>query len=88
VEELSRHVHMSRGTLYSRILELTGETPVEFIRSVRLNKAAVLMEKSNMKISQIGYEVGFTAPNYFARAFKAKFNMLPSEYISLKRKKL
>jgi signal transduction histidine kinase/ligand-binding sensor domain-containing protein/DNA-binding response OmpR family regulator len=86
VEELSRHVCMSRGSLYNKILTLTGETPVEFIRSVRLNKAAALLESSNMKISQIGYEVGFTAPNYFARAFKAKFNMAPSEYIHLKRK--
>lgn len=86
VEELSRHVYVSRGTLYSKILSLTGETPVEFIRSVKLNKAASLLEKSDMKIAQVGYTVGFTTPNYFARAFKAKFNLSPSEYAKLKRK--
>ena len=86
VEELSKHVFMSRGTLYSKILSLTGETPVEFIRSVKLNKAALLLENSDMKIAQLGYEVGFTSPNYFARAFKAKFNLSPSEYIQAKRK--
>lgn len=86
VEDLSRHMGMSRGSLYSKILELTGETPVEFIRSVKLDKAAVLLEKSDLNVAQICYSVGFATPNYFARAFKAKFSMLPSEYIHLKRK--
>ena len=86
VEELSKHVFISRGSLYNKILSLTGEAPVEFIRSIKLNKAAALLENSDMKISQIGYEVGFTSPNYFARAFKAKFNLSPSEYVSLKKK--
>lgn len=85
VEELSRYVGMSRGSLYTKVLELTGETPVEFIRSVKLDKAAILLEKSDLNVSQICYSVGFATPNYFARAFKSKFNMLPSEYINLKR---
>lgn len=85
VEDLSRHIGMSRGSLYTKVLELTGESPVEFIRSLKLNKAVVLLDKSDMNISQISYAVGFTTPNYFARAFKAKFNMLPSEYMNLKR---
>lgn len=86
VEELSRHVGMSRSTLYNKVFELTGQTPVEFIRSVKLDKAAVLLEKSDMNIAQIAYTVGFSTPNYFAKSFKAKFNMLPSEYISKMRK--
>ncbi|MDI3320861.1 hybrid sensor histidine kinase/response regulator transcription factor [Pinibacter soli] len=85
VEALSRQVGMSRSSLYSRLLELTGQTPVEFIRSVKLDKAAVLLEKSDMNIAQIAYSVGFATPNYFAKSFKAKFNMLPSEYINNKR---
>jgi signal transduction histidine kinase/ligand-binding sensor domain-containing protein/AraC-like DNA-binding protein len=86
VEELSKHVYMSRGSLYSKILSLTGETPVEFIRSIRLNKAVALLENSDMKIAEVGYAVGFATPNYFARAFKTKFNISPSEYIAAKRK--
>jgi DNA-binding response OmpR family regulator len=85
VEGLSKQVGMSRSTLYTRLLQLTGETPVEYIRSFRLHKAAGLMEKSNMTIAEIAYQVGFTTPNYFARSFKSKFNMLPSEYIVQKR---
>jgi DNA-binding response OmpR family regulator/nitrogen-specific signal transduction histidine kinase len=86
VEELSRHVGMSRSSLYTKLLELTGQTPVEYIRSVKLNKAAVLMETSDMNIAQIAYSVGFATPNYFAKSFKAKFNMLPSEYLNRVRK--
>jgi len=86
VEALSKQAGMSRSTLYSKLLQLTGETPVEYIRSFRLEKAAALMEKSNMTIAEIAYQVGFTTPNYFARAFKSKFNMLPSEFIAKKRK--
>lgn len=86
VEGLSRHMGMSRSSLYSKMLELTGQTPVEYIRSVKLDKAAVLLEKSDMNVAQVAYSTGFATPNYFAKAFKAKFNMLPSEYVSLKRK--
>jgi signal transduction histidine kinase/ligand-binding sensor domain-containing protein/DNA-binding response OmpR family regulator len=85
VEALSRHVGMSRSSLYSKLLELTGQSPVEYIRSVKLDRAAVLLEKSDMNIAQIAYTVGFATPNYFAKSFKAKFNMLPSEYINIKR---
>lgn len=86
VEGLSKQVGMSRSTLYSKLLQLTGESPVEYIRSFRLEKAAALMEKSNMTIAEIAYQVGFTTPNYFARAFKKKYNMLPSEYIAQRRR--
>ena len=77
---------MSRSSLYNKILELTGQTPVEFIRSYKLDKAAALLEKSDMNIAQVAYSVGFTTPNYFAKSFKTKFNMLPSEYVNKTRK--
>lgn len=82
VENLSRQFRMSRSTFYSKLLELTGQTPVEYIRSFRLDRAAALMEKSTMTISEISYQVGFTTSNYFAKMFKNKFNMLPSEFIA------
>ncbi|WP_207424918.1 hybrid sensor histidine kinase/response regulator transcription factor [Desertivirga brevis] len=85
VEDLSRELGMSRVSLYSKILEYTGETPVEFIRSVKLDKAAILLEKSGMNVAQVGYSVGFATPSYFARAFRKRFNMLPTEYINVKK---
>jgi signal transduction histidine kinase/ligand-binding sensor domain-containing protein/DNA-binding response OmpR family regulator len=86
VENLSKHMGMSRSTLYTKLLEITGQTPVEYIRSFRLDKATVLLEKSNMTISEIAYQIGFATPNYFAKTFKSKFNMLPSEFIAKVRK--
>jgi len=85
VESLSKEVGMSRSSLYGRLLELTGETPVEYIRSFKLGKAKVLLEKSSLTIAEIAYEAGFSTPNYFTRAFKAKYNILPSEYVSTKK---
>lgn len=86
VEDLSKHVGMSRVSLYHKILELTGQSPVEYIRSVKLERAAVLLEKSDLNVAQISYMVGFATPNYFAKSFKARFNMQPSEYMTTKRK--
>ncbi len=85
VEDLSKHICMGRSSLYRKILDITGETPVEFIRSVKLEKARLLLETSDLNIAQISYMVGFSVPNYFAKAFRAKYNMLPSEYLNLKR---
>ncbi|MDR6562367.1 MULTISPECIES: two-component regulator propeller domain-containing protein [unclassified Arcicella] len=87
IEELSQKMNMSRGTLYSKLLKITGETPIEYIRSIKLTKALPLLEKSDMKISQIAYEAGFSNPNYFTRAFKIKYEISPTEYIKLKRGK-
>ncbi|WP_286858365.1 MULTISPECIES: hybrid sensor histidine kinase/response regulator transcription factor [Sphingobacterium] len=81
VEALSAHTSMSRASLYNKLLELTGMSPVDFIRSVKLEKAASLLEKSDKSISEIAYETGFANPNYFTKVFKAKYQMTPSEYI-------
>lgn len=82
VESLSKEVGMSRSSLYNKLLELTGQTPVEYIRSYRLEKAMALMQKSDMTIAEIAYQVGFSTPNYFAKSFKNKYNLLPSEFIA------
>lgn len=81
IEELSKAMFVSRGTLYVKVLSFTGETPVEYVRSLKLNKALSLLQKNDLKISQIAYSVGFSNPNYFARAFKAKFSVSPTEYV-------
>jgi DNA-binding response OmpR family regulator len=80
VEFLSKQVGMSRSSLYNKLLELTGQTPVEYIRSFKLEKAAAFLEKRDLTISEVAYLAGFSTPNYFAKAFKAQFGMLPSEY--------
>jgi signal transduction histidine kinase/DNA-binding response OmpR family regulator len=86
VEELSRELFMSRVALYKKLLALTGKTPIEFIRSIRLKRAAQLLEKSQFTIAEIAYEVGFNNPKYFSRYFKTEFGMLPSAWQLHKRK--
>lgn len=86
VEELSSELCVSRVTLYKRALALTGKSPVELIRSIRLKRAAQLLESSQLTISQISYKVGFKSQKYFVRSFKAEFNCLPSAYVSNKNK--
>ncbi len=80
VEELSRALHMSRVSAYKKILSLTGKTPIEFIRSIRLKRAAQLLEKSQLTVAEVAYEVGFNNPKYFTKYFKAEYNVLPSAY--------
>jgi len=86
VEDLSHALFMSRISLYKKMLSLTGKTPIEFIRSIRLDHAARLMEKSQLTVAEIAWEVGFNNPKYFTKYFKAAFNMLPSAYIAARKK--
>lgn len=85
VEDLSRALFMSRVALYKKLLALTGKAPLDFIRVIRMKRAAQLMEKTQMTVSEIAYEVGFSNPKYFAKHFKKEYNTLPSAYIAKKR---
>jgi DNA-binding response OmpR family regulator len=85
VEDFSREMFMSRVALYKKILSLTGKAPLEFIRSIRLKRAAQLLEKSGMSIAEIAYEVGFNNPKNFTKYFKEEFKILPSQYASNKK---
>lgn len=86
VEELSRELCMNRVSVYRRIYALTGHPPIEFIRTVRLQRAAMLLTKTEMNITEVAYEVGFNNPKYFARYFKMAYHMLPSAYATAMRK--
>jgi len=89
VEEISQQMNMSRVSLYKKVLMLTGKSPIDFVRSIRLKKAVHLLETSQMTISQICYEVGFNTPKYFTKLFKDEYNTLPSIYVnSIRQQKL
>jgi len=85
VEDLSKAMFMSRATMYKKISALTGITPVEFIRSIRIKQAAQLLEKTQMTVSEIAFEVGFNNKKYFVKYFKKEFNVLPTTYRSASR---
>jgi ligand-binding sensor domain-containing protein/signal transduction histidine kinase/DNA-binding response OmpR family regulator len=80
VEELSREMGMSRTLLYKKTLTLTGRSPVEFIRLLRLKRAALLLQKSQLNVSEITFRVGFKDPKYFRKHFLREFGVLPSKF--------
>ena len=86
VVELGQVLGMSRVSLYKKILALTAKTPIEFIRIIRMKRAAQLLKESHLSISEIAYEVGFNSPRIFSGYFKDEYKILPSEYIVKNRK--
>ncbi|MBT1706560.1 response regulator transcription factor, partial [Chryseosolibacter indicus] len=80
VEDLSQELGMSRVHLYKKLLSLTGKSPIEFIRTIRLQRAAQLLEKSQLTVAEVAYQVGFNNPKYFTKYFKDQFSVLPSAY--------
>ena len=80
VERLSREMGMSRVNFYKKCLSITGKTPVELIRTVRLKRAAQLLEKSQMRVNEVALECGFNDVKLFRKYFKDEFGRLPSDY--------
>ena len=81
VDELAKEAGLSRMQLHRKLNALTGQTSNDLIKSYRLNKAAKLLLTKSGNISEIGYEVGFNNPAYFATCFKELFGYSPSEYL-------
>ena len=80
VEAFSAAMHMSRSALYLKLKGLVGQTPQEFIRTLRLKRAAQLLAESTDNMSEIAAQVGWLEPTHFSRAFKNQFGCSPSEY--------
>jgi DNA-binding response OmpR family regulator len=81
VAELARHIGMSRSGLYKKFSALTQIPIAEFIKSVRMRKAAVLLAKDKLNVAEVAWEVGYNDRKYFSREFKKSFGKTPSEYI-------
>lgn len=85
VESLSQDIGIDRTYLYRKMQAIVGQPPSEFMRSVRLKRAAHLLESSRLPVQQISYMVGFNTPRYFSSYFKEMFGVTPSQYIQMKR---
>ena len=72
---------VSRSQLHRKLLAIIGQAPGEFVRSFRLKKAAELILEKRLSITQIAFEVGFSSPSHFTKAFRQQFNCLPTEFI-------
>ncbi len=84
VEDLSNELGMSRVNLYKKLISLTGKSPIEFIRIIRLKMATQLLESNSMSVSEVAFKVGFNNPKYFSKYFKEEFGVLPSQYSTSK----
>ena len=80
VEELSQQMCMHRTSLYKRLVALTGMSPNQLIRQVRLEVACQYLTRSPLQVSEIAYRVGFGSPKIFTRHFKEAYGMSPSAY--------
>ena len=85
VEQLSSDLCMSRMNLYRRIQSQTGKTPTEFIRDIRLKKAASMLEDTDVPVKEVARLAGFSTPAYFSKCFREMFGVLPTQYGSRKR---
>lgn len=80
VDELVSKIGIGRSVFFKKLKSLTGLAPIEFIREVRVKRAAQLIESGEYTISQVTYMVGCNDPRYFSRIFKQRFGVTPSEY--------
>jgi signal transduction histidine kinase/ligand-binding sensor domain-containing protein/DNA-binding response OmpR family regulator len=80
VETLCKELGISRAHLYRKLLSITGKSAIEFIRVIKLQRAAQLLERSQLTVAEIAYEVGFGHPKYFTKYFKEHYHMVPSAY--------
>jgi signal transduction histidine kinase/DNA-binding response OmpR family regulator len=78
MNQLCRSLGMSRSQVFRKLKALTGKSASHFIRSIRLQQAKKLLATSDLTVSEIAYEVGFTSPSYFSTAFMEEFGTAPS----------
>jgi signal transduction histidine kinase/CheY-like chemotaxis protein/ligand-binding sensor domain-containing protein len=80
IDHLCDRLYMSRATLFRKVQALTGQTPIQFIQSYRLQRAAQLLKTNFGNVTEVAFEVGFSSPAYFTKRFKEKFHQLPSTF--------
>ena len=79
VEDLAADMNLSRVQLYRKVKAITDSSPVELLRTARLKRAYQLLVTTDKNISEVAYDVGFTAPSYFTKCFKDEFGISPSD---------
>ena len=79
-DEFCREIGMSRSQLHRKLKALTSQPASEFIRTLRLKRAATLLKNSKLSVEEISYRVGFNSPAYFTKCFRTLFGKTPSEF--------
>ena len=81
VSVLQEKMGMGNKQLYRKLKALTGQTPVEYIRDMRMRKAAKLLKAGKFSVSEVMYTVGFSNSSYFSKCFSKAFGMTPTEFM-------
>ena len=79
VEDLAADMNLSRVQLYRKVKSVTDSSPVELLRTARLNRAYQLLLTTDKSVSEVAYAVGFTAPSYFTKCFKEEYGIVPGD---------
>jgi len=85
VDELCRILGMSKSQLNRRTKQVTGKSPNNLIKDIRLKRALKMIRKQKGNIAEIAYQTGFNSPAYFSKCFQERFGVLPSSYAKLKK---
>lgn len=80
VLQFASELAVSRPLLFTKLKALTGQTPNNFIKTIRLKRAAQLLKTKKLNVSEVAYKVGFKDPKYFRKCFQQQFDILPSKY--------
>lgn len=80
LEMLAKELNMSKSTLHRKVKAMTGLTPLDFVRNIKMKKACQLLTAHELSISEIAYALGFTNPKYFTKCFKEEFGITPSDF--------
>ena len=80
INTFTKELEVSRSLLYKKFISLIGEPPGEFVRRVRLNKAAELIRNNAGNITEVAFDVGFSDSSYFTACFRKQFGVTPSHY--------
>jgi signal transduction histidine kinase/DNA-binding response OmpR family regulator len=83
VDDIARSLGVSQMQLYRKVKALLGTGVTEYLQSIRLTKARLLLLQEGSTIAEVAYQTGFSSPSYFSTAFKGKYQVPPSEYKAL-----
>ena len=86
IDSMAGMMNMSRSSFYRKLKSLTGQSPVDFLKSQRITRAAALLLEG-YNITEVSVKVGFSSASYFTKCFKQQFNMLPKEYVKSRQEK-
>ena len=81
VDTLCGKLHMSRSSFYNKIKALTGHSPSDFVRHIRMNEAAYLLKTKKLSVAEVSDKLGYGDPKYFTDTFKKHYGVTPSMYV-------